>query len=292
MTRILVTGGNGQVGRSIAELSSNKLFAHLAIDVVDRAACDITDPAAVRAVVEQLRPNVVINAAAYTAVDAAESHPAAATAANADAVATLAATCNDSRVRLLHLSSDYVFDGTKNGWYVESDPIAPLGAYGRSKAAGEAAARTCDEHLILRTAWVYGSHGNNFVKTMLKVGRERRELRVVADQVGCPSSAHDIAFALLQLVDIDVAGTFHLAGAEEASWYGFASAIFEQAGIEVDMQPCRTTDYPTPAQRPANSRLDSRALADATGIALPGYQASLPTVVEKIASKNRTGSST
>ena len=282
MTRVLVTGGNGQVGRSIAELASDARFAALDIAVTNRSTVDITDRAGLNAAFDRLQPDVVINAAAYTSVDAAESDEAAATAVNTDGVASLADLCAAHGARLLHLSTDYVFDGTKDGWYVESDPIAPLGVYGRTKAAGEAAARACPAHLILRTSWVYATHGNNFVKTMLRIGAELPELGVVDDQVGCPTSAHDIAEALLHLSSMDANGTYHLAGADQASWHEFAEAIFAAADLTTTANPISTADYPTIAPRPANSRLDSSALADATGVCLPGWRDSLPDVVSAI----------
>lgn len=282
MTRVLVTGGNGQVGRSIAELVSDARFAALDIAVADRSAVDITDRAGLSAAFDRVRPEVVINAAAFTAVDAAETDEAVAMAANADAVASLADLCAAHGARLLHLSTDYVFDGTKDGWYVESDPIAPLGVYGRTKAAGEAAARACPAHLILRTSWVYAAHGNNFVKTMLRIGAERPEVGIVDDQIGCPTSARDIAESLLHLSSLDVNGTYHLAGTDQASWYEFAVAIFAAADLSATAKPISTADFPTPAPRPANSRLDSSALADATGVRLPGWRDSLPDVVSAI----------
>ena len=282
MIRVLVTGGNGQVGRSIAELVSDARFAALDIAVADRSAVDITDRAGLSAAFDRVRPEVVINAAAFTAVDAAETDEAVAMAANADAVASLADLCAAHGARLLHLSTDYVFDGTKDGWYVESDPIAPLGVYGRTKAAGEAAARACPAHLILRTSWVYAAHGNNFVRTMLRIGAERPEVGIVDDQIGCPTSARDIAESLLHLSSLDVNGTYHLAGTDQASWYEFAVAIFAAADLSATAKPISTADFPTPAPRPANSRLDSSALADATGVRLPGWRDSLPDVVSAI----------
>lgn len=282
MTTVLVSGGGGQVGRSITDLLDDDRFAHLSVTMADRAALDITDPASIAAAMDRVAPDVVVNAAAYTAVDAAEEHEDTAMAINAHGVARLATACRERGARLIQFSTDYVFDGTKDGWYVEADPIAPLGVYGRSKAAGEDAARTCADHLILRTAWVYARHGHNFVKTMLRLGAERDQLAVVADQVGCPTSAHDIATATLELVDHEVTGTFHLAGREAASWCDFARAIFDEAGLTVAVEAIGTVDYPTPAPRPANSRLDSSALATATGVRLPGWSASLPGVVAAI----------
>ena len=277
MTRVLVTGGNGQVGRSITDLLGDQRFQHLTVSVADRATCDITNPDAVRRAIERFNPSVIVNTAAYTAVDASETDEAAAMLVNCDGVANLAAQTGR---RLIHLSTDYVFDGSKDGWYTESDPVAPLGVYGTSKWQGEQAARTNPDHLILRTAWVYAAHGHNFVKTMLRLGAERGNLRVVADQIGCPTSAHDIADAILRLVDIDATGTYHMAGASQASWHELATATFELAELDVAVEAIGTAENPTPAPRPANSRLDSTALASATHVRLPSWQDSLPAVID------------
>ena len=281
MTRVLVTGGNGQVGRSITDLLGDQRFQHLTVSVADRATCDITNPDAVRRAIERFNPSVIVNTAAYTAVDASETDEAAAMLVNCDGVAHLAAQTGR---RLIHLSTDYVFDGSKDGWYMESDPVAPLGVYGTSKWQGEQAARTNPDHLILRTAWVYAAHGHNFVKTMLRLGAERGNLRVVADQIGCPTSAHDIADAILRLVDIDATGTYHMAGASQATWHELATATFELAELDVAVEAIGTAEYPTPAPRPANSRLDSTALASATHVRLPSWQDSLPAVIDAVRS--------
>lgn len=277
MTRVLVTGGNGQVGRSITDLLGDQRFQHLTVSVADRATCDITNPDAVRRAIERFNPSVIVNTAAYTAVDASETDEATAMLVNCDGVAHLAAQTGR---RLIHLSTDYVFDGSKDGWYTESDPVAPLGVYGTSKWQGEQAARTNPDHLILRTAWVYAAHGHNFVKTMLRLGAERGNLRVVADQIGCPTSAHDIADAILRLVDIDATGTYHMAGAGQATWHELATATFELAELDVAVEAIGTAENPTPAPRPANSRLDSTALASATHVRLPSWQDSLPAVID------------
>ncbi|MBM26774.1 MAG: dTDP-4-dehydrorhamnose reductase [Halieaceae bacterium] len=277
MTRVLVTGGNGQVGRSITDLLGDQRFQHLTVSVADRATCDITNPDAVRRAIERFNPSAIVNTAAYTAVDASETDEAAAMLVNCDGVAHLAAQTGR---RLIHLSTDYVFDGSKDGWYTESDPVAPLGVYGMSKWQGEQAARTNPDHLILRTAWVYAAHGHNFVKTMLRLGAERGNLRVVADQIGCPTSAHDIADAILRLVDIDATGTYHMAGASQATWHELATATFELAELDVAVEAIGTAENPTPAPRPANSRLDSTALASATHVRLPSWQDSLPAVID------------
>jgi len=290
VTRVLVTGADGQLGRSIADRQADPRFEHLSVVTYTRRSLDLTDPSTVERSMDEFRPNVVVNTAAFNAVDAAEHDAATANAVNADAVGRLAAACNDHDVRLVHLSTDYVFDGTGTGWYVESDPIAPLGVYGHSKAAGEEAARLRTDHLILRTAWLYGRHGHNFVKTMLRLGTERAELAVVSDQVGCPTSTHDLADAVLRLVDHDLTGTFHLAGREEASWHRFASAIFACADLPVAVEPISTAEFPTPAPRPPNSRLDSTALETATGIRLPGWSTALPPVVDAIMNTDSSGS--
>ncbi|MEO0494861.1 MAG: dTDP-4-dehydrorhamnose reductase [Actinomycetota bacterium] len=278
MTRVLVTGGSGQLGRCIADLVGTLPFAHLEVVVLDRAGIDITDDESVATALRAHDPDVIVNAAAYTAVDAAETDVEAAMAANALGVERLARAGR----RLIHVSTDYVFDGSKAGWYVESDPVAPVGVYGTTKRAGELAAEECRDHLVLRTAWVYSAYGHNFVKTMLRVGADRDHIRVVADQIGCPTSAHDLAEAILQLVDHEVTGTHHLTGTDEASWHEFAVAIFDHAGLEVEVEAIPTSAYPTPAPRPANSRLDSSAIAHTTGIRLPGWRTSLPAVIEQI----------
>ena len=290
MTRVLVTGADGQVGRSIADRQADPRFEHLSLILCTCRSLDVTDPSSIERAMGEFRPDVIVNAAAFTAVDGAEHDEATATTVNADAVAALATACTDHDVRLVHLSTDYVFDGTKSGWYVESDPIAPLGVYGNSKATGEEAARLRTDHLILRTAWLFGRHGHNFVKTMLRLGTERTELAVVSDQVGCPTSTHDLADAILRLVDHDLTGTFHLAGSEEASWHRFASAIFTCADLPVAVEAISTAEFPTPALRPCNSRLDSTALETATGIRLPGWRAALPPVVDAIMNTDSSGS--
>ncbi len=279
MTRVLVTGGGGQLGRSIADRVDEARFAHLDVHILTRAALDLSNLPQVQMTLAEFDPEVIINAAAYTNVDQAEDEPGRALNANEGGAGLLAGFGR----RLIHLSTDFVFDGAKGGWYVEDDATAPLGHYGRTKALGEAAIRAqIDNHLILRTSWLYSAHGHNFVKTMLRLATNNADMRVVADQVGCPTSAHDLADALLRLVDTDHLGTFHLAGTEEATWHEFAVGIVEAAGIDVEVEAIATTEYSTRAPRPANSRLDSTAIADAAGIRLPGWRTSLPAVIEQI----------
>ena len=279
MTRVLVTGGGGQLGRSIADLVKEPRFAHLDVHVLTRSELDLRDLPLARTTAAELAPDVIVNTAAYTNVDQAEAEPGQAQASNL-AIGPLAA---DPARRIIHLSTDYVFDGTKAGWYTERDTAAPLGMYGKFKLQSEGAVRDANpDHLILRTSWLYSAHGHNFVKTMLRLGAERDHLRVVDDQVGCPTSAHDLADAILRLVDTDLTGTFHLAGTEEATWHEFAVGVFDAAGIDIDVEAIASAEYPTPAPRPANSRLDSSAIADASGIRLPGWRTSLPAVIEQI----------
>lgn len=262
----LITGANGQVGRElIARSDPGEAIA------LDRTGLDIADSAVVAAVIKRYRPTVVINAAAYTAVDKAESEPQAAYTANRDGPAVLARACATVGIPLLHLSTDYVFDGAQVEPYTEQSPVNPLGVYGHSKWEGERAIRQhLPQHLILRVSWVFGAHGNNFVRTMLRLGRERDELRVVADQRGAPTHAGAIAQALLasaRRLPMGLPwGTYHYTGAPATTWHGFAQTIFEEAlalGLlarKPVVHPITTAEYPTPAQRPANSELASMAL--------------------------------
>lgn len=263
---ILVVGAGGQVGRELVRRAGSRPVLGL-----DRPALDVTDAGAVSVAIARSRAEVVINAAAYTAVDKAESEPAAAFAVNRDGPAALAQACAAAGIPLLHLSTDYVFDGSAPEPYAESAAVAPLGVYGQSKWEGEEAVRCClPEHLILRVSWVFGAYGNNFVRTMLRLGRERSELRVVADQVGAPTHAGAIAGTLLALADRILRaealswGTYHYTGTPVTSWHGFAEAIFDEASAQglIDrkplVHPIATAEYPTPARRPANSALDGR----------------------------------
>lgn len=274
--RLAIIGAKGQVGWELTRRASRLGHDVLAWDV---AELDITDAAAVDRELAASGANAVINAAAYTAVDQAEQEPELAFAVNRDGPAHLAAACARSNLPLLHISTDYVFDGRKAGPYSEDDPVAPLGVYGRSKQEGDEAVRQrLPRHLILRVSWVFGVHGQNFVKTMLRLAREREELRVVADQRGCPTYAGDIAAVLLELAgrmaEIDARGawgTYHYCGAPATTWHGFASAIVEQARAREPLEvravtPIATADYPTPAARPANSVLDSTRLTKRFGI--------------------------
>ncbi len=278
---ILVIGKTGQVASAL----DARGFGDVPHVALGREDADLASPEMLSAAFAAHRPCLVVNAGAYTAVDKAESEPALAFAINRDGTARLAELCAVEGVPLIHISTDYVFDGTKPAPYVEDDPIAPLNVYGASKAEGEIALRErLPAHVILRTSWVYSSTGANFVKTMLRLGATRDELTVVADQIGSPTAADDIAEAIILIAGRLLAGTgefgtFHMTGSGETSWYGFAQAIFAQVaanGQKVPaVKPIPAKDYPTPARRPANSRLDCSKLERAYGIRLPHWQTSL-----------------
>ena len=283
---ILVTGGTGQVG---IELLRQDWPEGVVLHAPGRAELDLTDPASVARVMASRRWDAVISSGAYTAVDKAESDVAAAWAANALSPAILSKAAAEAGTPILHVSTDYVFPGDKAEPYVEDDPVGPLGVYGASKEGGEQAVRTANpRHVILRTAWVVSPHRANFLKTMLRLGAERDELRVVADQHGCPTFAADLAAAIrtivLRLAADEAAprGTFHFVGEGEATWAEFAAAIMEAGGCKARVTPITTAEYPTPAKRPANSRLSTEKLRRLYGITPPPWRDSLKTAMAEI----------
>ncbi|HMO68492.1 MAG TPA: dTDP-4-dehydrorhamnose reductase [Novosphingobium sp.] len=257
--KALVTGANGQLGRALAAT----VPPGWTCVALDRAGLDLADAPSIRAVVEVHRPDLILNAAAYTAVDRAESEEALATAINGTAVGLLREAADALGAHLVHISTDFVFDGSSSRAYAPGDPLAPLGAYGRSKAAGEAPRRP--GATIIRTSWVHAAGGANFARTMLRLMRERDEVRVVADQIGAPTWASGLARVAWALGERRAGGVFHHSDAGVASWYDFALAVQEEAlalGLlsrEVPVVPIATADYPTPAARPAFSLLDSSA---------------------------------
>ncbi|WP_075216432.1 dTDP-4-dehydrorhamnose reductase [Mongoliimonas terrestris] len=290
--RIAVTGREGQVVQSLLERGP---VAGVTVVAVGRPDLDLADPDSVFAALKAAAPDLVVSAAAYTAVDKAESEPVLAHAVNGAGAGAVAAAAAAFKVPVVHLSTDYVFDGAKPTPYGEDDPTGPLSVYGASKLAGEAAvAAHAADHVILRTAWVYSPFGANFVKTMLRIGEGRPVVRVVADQVGRPTSALDIADAVIAVGRTLAArpdepalrGVFHLAAAGEASWADFAEAVFAGAKARGRTVPAveriTTADYPTPARRPANSRLDGSRLAARHGVTLPDWRASLDTVLDRL----------
>jgi dTDP-4-dehydrorhamnose reductase len=290
--RILVTGREGQVARSLVERGAGR---GAEIVTLGRPELDLAGPAdAIVSAIEAAAPEVIVSAAAYTMVDKAESEPELAFAINERGAAAVARAARKTGVPLIHLSTDYVFDGTKAAPYVEDDVPAPKGVYGASKLAGEQAVLAeCDDRVVLRTAWVYSPFGSNFVKTMIRLAATRDEIGVVADQHGNPTSALDIADALLTVAselrssdERGLRGIFHMTSAGEASWAEFAEAIFvasaEGGGPAAAVKPIGTADYPTPAKRPANSRLDSSRLARVFGVRLPDWRKSVQSVVTRL----------
>lgn len=286
--KIMIVGARGQVGSLLHLQASQHGFDVMA---VDRDELDITDPLAVNRQVLQWCPQVIVNAAAHTAVDKAESDVDASYAINRDGPAHLAAAAEAVGAVLLHISTDYVFAGDKEGLYVETDPVSPQGVYGASKLAGEQAVMAgCSRHLILRTAWVFGEHGNNFVKTMLRLAASRDSLGIVADQFGGPTYAGDIAAALLVMAqqalvpDFSQWGIYHFAGEPHVSWYDFANAIFHEASVQgvlvrlPAVKGIATSDYPTPAKRPANSKLDCQKIQQVFGIAPSDWRQALKNI--------------
>jgi dTDP-4-dehydrorhamnose reductase len=271
--KILVFGRAGQVATELARPGPSVG----AVICLGRPEGDITDPAAIEAALTAIGPDVVVNAAAFTAVDRAEIEPEAAFAVNRDGPLHLARACARSRLPLVHISTDYVFDGAKRGPYVEDDPVGPLGVYGASKLAGEAAIRSVlEHHVILRTAWVYSPFGHNFMKTMIRLGRERDNLRVVDDQIGSPTAARSVAEAILRIADnlvrrpTDGFGTYHWVDRGATTWHGFAEAIFAliaaRGGKAPVVEAIPTALYPTPARRPQNSVLNCERIERVHGL--------------------------
>lgn len=304
MSTILLIGGSGQIGRELARVlpSIGTLY------IADRTQCDLRRPQTLIDAVDVVRPTIIINAAAYTAVDKAEDELALATAVNAGAPGVLAHAARRHGALFVHYSTDYVFDGRKQGAYSESDPVNPLSTYGRTKLAGERAVRDAGgEHLIVRTSWIYAPHGKNFLLTMLRLAKEREQLRVVADQVGAPTAARLVAEATVQVLRQDIArrrlgcfesGLLHLTASGKTSWYGFATALIAAAQMGSPSFKCReivpitTAEYPLPAQRPANSVLDCARLAQRYGLRLPSWGIGMQQCLEEMYAGSAGRSST
>lgn len=289
LERILVTGANGQVGTELMRASWPEDTVLLGLS---RQDFDVVDQGAVTAIVSEWEPDLVVNAAAYTAVDGAEADPDKANAVNAVGVDNLCQAAASIGARVLHLSTDYVFDGTKQGWYSELDEPSPLGAYGRSKRAGELAALCYPRNLVVRTSWVYSAHRSNFVLTMRRLAQTGGPIQVVADQRGCPTSAKDLSRALVAAVSQGLTwpGLFHLAAPDDATWFELATEAIEQmspgllaASVDpVEIKPITSAEYPTAAARPLNSRLTSATFNEAYGIALLPWRKALGSVTAEL----------
>lgn len=260
--KILVTGAAGMLGSKMMSVMQEQFT----VVGVRHAEMDITDPAVVKKVIGVERPDAVINCAAYTRVDDCETDHREAFSVNADGPRNLADACRDHGARLVHISTDYIFDGTKSEPYIEEDVPNPLNVYGRSKLDGEKNIRRClEDHLIVRTSWLYGENGANFVNTILRLASERDELRIVNDQHGCPTYTTDLALAIKALLERDARGTYHVANAGICSWYEFACEILKAKGINTPVVPISTAEFPRPAKRPAWSVLGTNKYSDATG---------------------------
>jgi dTDP-4-dehydrorhamnose reductase len=291
--RLFVIGGEGQVARSLREVASGN--DDIVFGFGARPDLDLLRPASIAKALADFRPDLIVNPAAYTAVDKAESEPDLAFALNRDGARAVAAAAADRGVPVIHLSTDYVFDGKKKESYSEADPVGPQGVYGRSKLEGElAVAEANPRHIVLRTAWVYAPFGSNFVRTMLRLTAERDRLRVVDDQVGCPTYAADVAGAIIAIArkwaDSDwhskYAGVTHIAGPDVRTWCGFAREIVqgaaERGGRLIPVDPIATSDYPTPATRPANSCLSSERLEAVFGVRLQPLKSSLADCLDRL----------
>ena len=284
MTKILLTGVTGQVGREL----QTTLTSLGEVVGFDREKFDLSKPEQIKQQIAEIKPNIVVNAAAYTAVDRAETESELAIAINADAPKAIALAAQNVNATVVHISTDYVFNGKNYTPYLETDSTDPLGVYGNSKLIGEIGVKeNCDRHIILRTAWVYGSRGHgNFVKTMLRLGESKEELKVVADQIGSPTWSYDIASAIANLLDKSqtdstINGAYNFTNSGVASWYDLAVAVFDEAkqlGFPLKIKqvlPITTADYPTPAQRPAYSVLSKGKYTEATGVYPPHWRESL-----------------
>lgn len=291
--RVFLIGAGGQVARSLREAAAAD--PSISYGFGARPQLDLQDASSIEDSLAAFRPDIVVNPAAYTAVDKAESESDQAFAINRDGAREVARAAARLSVPVIHLSTDYVFDGTKHGAYTEQDPVAPLGVYGRSKLAGELAVADANpKHIILRTAWVYAPFGANFVRTILRLAGERDRLRIVADQRGCPTYAPDIATAILAIAKTwagsgwsdNFVGVTNLCGPDVTTWCGFATEIVsgfaQRGGRSVPVDPITTADYPTPAARPLNSQLDTTRLTALFGIRVPSMNHSLSVCLDRL----------
>ena len=286
--RILIIGARGQVG---AELVDREWPVGTFVLPATRDQLDLGDRSAVVAYLDEWQPDVVVNAAAYTAVDRAEEQPELAHRVNHRGVEYLAEGCRRVEAKLIHLSTDYVFDGTKDGWYREGDRVNPLSVYGRSKRAGELAAMTLPDAIVVRTSWVYSSRGSNFARTILRLGRERDSLSVVDDQRGCPTSARDVADAIVRIIESGGrhSGVFHVCAPDDATWWDVANEVLllDERRQLVELERLTTAQYPTAAARPMDSRMSTEAFEVAYGMRLRPWRTALAEVMDQLSRQSR-----
>ncbi len=270
LMKVLLTGANGMLGQDMAKLFREKGYELILTDIHN---LDITDKNAVAATISKDKPNIVVHCAAYTNVDGAESDKATAFKINGTGSENLSSAAAENNIPIVYISTDYVFDGTKNSPYQPNDKVAPINVYGDSKLAGEIAVKKHNpSHYICRTSWLYGHQGKNFVETMIQLGSSKDELKVVDDQVGCPTWTVDLAKAVLYLIENKMQyGVYHTCGGGSTSWYGFAKKIFELEKININLMPCNTDEFPRPANRPRYSIMDNQNLCRDWVKALEGY---------------------
>lgn len=269
MKKIVVTGANGMLGQDLCPILEDNGYEVVESDI---QVMDVTDINSVQKFLEENKPDIVIHCAAYTNVDKAEEDLKTAELINVTGTENVAEVCAKLGIELVYISTDYVFDGEKNEPYLPNDRTNPLNNYGMTKFEGEEAVRSiCDKYFVVRTSWLYGHHGKNFVETMLKLAADKKELKVVDDQVGCPTWTVDLSNGIVKLLKNDEYGTYQVCGAGQTSWFGFAQEIFKIAGLEVDVKPCKTEEFPRPAKRPKYSVMDNNGICRDWRFALRDY---------------------
>ncbi len=289
MHKLLVTGANGQLGWELGQLA--KAYPAFEFVLVDRSQLDFAFPETFEKIIQTIAPDCIINTAAYTAVDKSETEKALSYTVNATAVQTLASICKKLAIPFMTYSTDYVFDGEATEPYLSSTKMDPVNYYGSTKAAGETLAMEVNENtIIIRTSWVFSSHGNNFVKTMMRLMKERDQLNIVADQKGRPTYAKDLAIATMKMIEAlhagkTIKGIYHFANQGETTWYDFAAKIKAIAGLTCDLQPIETKDFPTPAKRPAYSVLDTSRIEEALSLSIPHWEDALTSCMKEIEAK-------
>ena len=288
MHKILITGANGQLGWELGQLA--KSYPAFEFVLVDRSQLDLSFPETFEKIIQTISPDCIINTAAYTAVDKSETEKELSYTVNATAVQALASICKNLAIPFITYSTDYVFDGEATAPYETTTKVDPVNYYGSTKAAGEKMAMEANEDtIIIRTSWVFSSHGNNFVKTMMRLMKERAQLNIVADQKGRPTYAKDLAIATMKMIEAmnagkSIKGVYHYANQGETTWYDFAAKIKDIAGLSCDLQPIETKDFPTPAKRPAYSVLDTSRIEEDLAIDIRHWEAALKDCIKEISS--------